>query len=172
MNLEHTAGIHLAHHGKLLEVVGLAIHVGAHIEQHAWIALGGRHGSGQRRTVDAGHCAEHHFGGGHGRAGVAGGYKAGGLALAHQLEADAHGAVLLGADGVRRLLIHANAFGGMVDDDGQVFVFEVLVEQVAELGLRPDQVDAHGQSCGRRGWPPGSPARELCRNLRRQARCL
>ena len=67
-------------------------------------------------------------------------------ALAHQLEPHAHGAVLLGADRVRRLLLHADAFRGMVDDDGQVFVFQVFVQKIAQLRLRPNQVDPHGQS--------------------------
>ena len=57
------------------------------------------------------------------------------------------------ADGVRRLLVHADAFGGMVDDDGQVFVFEVLVEQVAQLGLGPDQMHTHRQSPAREDGP-------------------
>ena len=34
----------------------------------------------------------------------------------------------------------------MVDDDRQVFVAESFVEQVAQLRLRPHQVDTHGQS--------------------------
>jgi hypothetical protein len=33
----------------------------------------------------------------------------------------------------------------MVDDDGQVFVFENLVEKIAKFRLRPNQVDPHGQ---------------------------
>ena len=41
----------------------------------------------------------------------------------------------------------------MVDDDGQVFVFEVLVEQVAQLRLRPDQMDPHGQSAAGEDGP-------------------
>jgi hypothetical protein len=47
---------------------------------------------------------------------------------------------------VRRLLFHADAFRGMVDDDGQIFVFQVFVQKVAQLRLRPNQVDPHGQS--------------------------
>ncbi len=94
------------------------------------------------------------FGSGHGRAGVAGGDKAGALALAHQLEADAHRAVLLAADGVGCLLVHPNALGGVVDDDGQVLVFEVLVEQVAEFGFRPDEMNANRQGPAGQDRPP------------------
>ena len=41
----------------------------------------------------------------------------------------------------------------MVDDDGQVFVFKMLVEQVAQLRLRPNQVDPHGQSAAGEDGP-------------------
>ena len=41
----------------------------------------------------------------------------------------------------------------MVDHDGQVFVFKVLVQQVAQLRLRPNQVDPHGQSTARQNRP-------------------
>jgi len=41
----------------------------------------------------------------------------------------------------------------MVDDDGQVFVFEVLVEEIAELRLRPNEVDPHGQSAAGKDSP-------------------
>jgi hypothetical protein len=51
----------------------------------------------------------------------------------------------LAAHGVGGLLVHADALGGVVDDDGQVLVFEVLVEQVAQLRLGPDEMHAHGQ---------------------------
>ena len=100
------------------EIVGLAVDVCADIEQDAGISGGTGHWRGQGGAVDTGQRAQDHFGGGHGCAGVAGGDEAGGLALADQLEADAHGAVFLGADGVRGLLFHADALGGMVDDYG------------------------------------------------------
>ncbi len=48
---------------------------------------------------------------------------------------------------------HADALGRVVDDDGQVFVVEVLVEQIAQLGLRPNQVDAHGQAAAGENGP-------------------
>ncbi len=38
-DLEHAAGVHLAHDGELLEILRLAVDVGAHVEQHAGIAL-------------------------------------------------------------------------------------------------------------------------------------
>jgi hypothetical protein len=34
----------------------------------------------------------------------------------------------------------------MVDDDGKIFVFKVLVQKVAQLRLRPNQMDPHWQS--------------------------
>ena len=41
----------------------------------------------------------------------------------------------------------------MVNNDGQVLVFEMFVEQVAQLGLGPDQVHTHGQSPAREDGP-------------------
>jgi hypothetical protein len=41
----------------------------------------------------------------------------------------------------------------MVNDDGKVFVFEVLVEQVAQFRLRPYEVDPHRQSPAREDGP-------------------
>ena len=34
----------------------------------------------------------------------------------------------------------------MMDDDGQVFVFKMLVEKVAQLGLGSDEMDPHRKS--------------------------
>ncbi len=42
----------------------------------------------------------------------------------------------------------------MVDHDGQIFVFEVLVQKVAQLGFRPNQMDAHGQASAGEDRPP------------------
>ena len=154
IDLEHGAGIDLAHHRELLQVVSFAIHIRAYVEQHAGIAGGTGHGSGQSGAVDAGQRAQHHLGRGHGRAGVAGGHKSRRLALADQLEAHAQRAVALGAHGLGGLFVHADPLRGVVDDDGQVFVFKMLVEQVAQLRLRPDEMHAHGQ---RAAGEDGSP---------------
>ncbi len=53
VNLEHAAGVHFAHDGELLEVVRLAIDVGAYVEKHTRIAFGRGHGRGEGGTVDA-----------------------------------------------------------------------------------------------------------------------
>jgi hypothetical protein len=55
---------------------------------------------------------------------------------------------------VGSFFVHGDALRGVVDDDGEVFVFEMLVEQVTELGLRPDEMDPHGKSAaGKDGSP-------------------
>ena len=41
----------------------------------------------------------------------------------------------------------------MMNDDGQVFVLEMLVEQVAQLRLRPDEMDTHRQSAAGENRP-------------------
>src|ERR1035441_6596945 len=72
-------------------------------------------------------------------------HKPGGIAVPHHFEPDAHGAIALGADSVGCFLFHADAFRGMVNDDGQIFIFKMFVEKVAQLSLRPNEVDPHGQ---------------------------
>ena len=83
------------------------------------------------------------FGSGHRRARVAGGHKALGLSITHQLQPHAHRAVFLGPARLRGLLLHADALRGMVDDDRQVFIFKVFIKQIAQFRLRPDQMNAH-----------------------------
>ena len=96
----------------------LAIDVGADIEKHRGIAgRGGKHG-GERGTIDAGNCSQHNLCGGHGRAGVSGGDESGGLPLAHQAQADAHGGIALGANRLH-LVFHGDDFAGVNDFDGQ-----------------------------------------------------
>src|SRR5271170_5425160 len=51
-DLEHAAGVHLAHDGELLQVMRLALDVCPNVEQNAGRTGGGWHDAGQRRTVD------------------------------------------------------------------------------------------------------------------------
>ncbi len=153
-DLEDAAGIHFTHDGELLEVVRLAVNVGSDVKQDAGIARGGGHGCGEGGAVYAGKRAEDHFCGGHGGAGVAGGDEAGALLLADELEADAHGAVFFGTDGVRSFFVHADALRGVVDDDGQVFFFEVFVEEVAELGFGPNEMHPDRERAAGKNRPP------------------
>jgi hypothetical protein len=41
----------------------------------------------------------------------------------------------------------------MMDDDGQVFIFKMLIEQVAELRLGTDQMDPHWKSAASEDSP-------------------
>ena len=41
----------------------------------------------------------------------------------------------------------------MVDHDGQIFVFQVFVQKVAQLRLRPNQMDPHRQSAAGENRP-------------------
>ena len=78
--------VDLAHDGELLEVLRLGIDVGAHVEQDGGAAARGGEDGGQRRAIDSRQRAEHHLGGGHRGAGVAGGDESGGRAVAHQAQ--------------------------------------------------------------------------------------
>ena len=140
---EDGAEVDVAHDGELLQVLRLGVDVGANVDQDGGRALrGGKH-SGECRTIDAGNCAQDHLGGGHGGAGVAGGDKARGLAVAHQAQPDAHGRVALGAHRLRRLLMHADDFAGIDDADGQPAPEAMQVELGADDFLLPHQHDFH-----------------------------
>src|ERR1019366_10249312 len=50
-DLKHAPRLHLTHHSELFKVVGLAIHVGAYVQQHARISGRARHWSRKRRPI-------------------------------------------------------------------------------------------------------------------------
>src|SRR6185437_13729493 len=87
------------HDGKLLEVLGAAVHIGADVNQYGRAAAGGGHDRGQSRALHAGQAAEHELAGGHDGAGVAGADQADGAAGLDEAGADMDGGVALGADG-------------------------------------------------------------------------
>ena len=80
---------------------------------------GGGKNCGQRGTVHSRDSAQHHFGRGHGGAGVAGGDEAGGAAFAHQSQSHADGGVALGAHRLHRLVVHGDDFAGVQNFNGQ-----------------------------------------------------
>ncbi len=102
----------------------------------------GGHDDGERGAIDAGQGAEDHFGGGHAGSGIAGGEEAGGALVLDHFEAEAHGAVALGADGVGGLLVHGDELVGVDDFDGEALAVEGVGELAAEDGLGSDEVDA------------------------------
>ena len=115
-DLEDVAGIHGAHDGELEEIFGVGIDVGAYVQQQGGAADGGDDG-GEGGAVDAGEAAEDHLGGCHGGAGVACGEEALGEAFADALEADAHGGIALGTDGLGGFVVHGDPLGGIDDGD-------------------------------------------------------
>ena len=92
-------------------------------------------------------------------------------AFTHKLAADAERGVLLGADRRSGLLMHADHFRGMHDDDGEVFVAEQSAKSRFDAIRGTDKVDANGKGAAMPGWRRGSPARGPCRNPWRQERC-
>jgi hypothetical protein len=44
------------------------------------------------------------------------------------------------------LFVHRDTLRSVVDNDGQVFIFKILIEKVAKLRLRTDQMDPHRKS--------------------------
>ena len=76
---------------------------------------------GEPWTIDSGERAENHFCGCHGCAGVPGRGETGGRTVAHQAKSNMDRRLLLGSNGLRGLLVHANMLAGMHDLDGQPF---------------------------------------------------
>ena len=48
-----------------------------------------------------------------------------------------------------------------MNDDGQVFIFKMLIEQVAKFRLGPNQMDPHGKSAASEDSPPDLGLRSL-----------
>jgi hypothetical protein len=140
-DLEHGTRVELAHDGELGEVLWATVDIGANIEQYAGGSGGGGQDSGQGGAIDAGERAENHFGRDHGGTRVAGGQETGGVALADELEPDAHGAVFFIADCRRSFFVHADVLTGVDDFNGQFFAVERLLEKRAQGILRADEED-------------------------------
>jgi hypothetical protein len=124
--------INLAHHGELLQIVSVAIDVGAHVEQHGACSHSGRKNRSQRGTIHSGQRAQDHLGRGHGCAGVSGGDESGRFAFANQANAHVHGRLLLGADRLRGLVFHGDDFVSVNDFDGK------LRDPAVATQFRPD----------------------------------
>jgi len=158
-DLEDVFGVHLAHDGELDEVVWVAVDVGANVEEQGRDAVDGRQDGGEGGAIDAGEHAQDHLCSSHGGAGVAGGEEAGGAAgaggvavggvmsvgageaLADHLEADAHGGVALGADGLGGLVVHGDPLGCWDDEDWEMLAAEMLAEDRAQDVLGASEVD-------------------------------
>src|ERR1019366_9353578 len=140
---KNTAKVNVAHDGELLQVLRLGIDISADVDEDGGRALRGRKYRGQCGAVHAGDCAQNHFGGRHGRAGVAGGDKTGGLAVAYQAKTDAQGRVTLAAHRLRRLLLHTDDFTSIDDANGEPAPEWVQVEFGADQVLFAHQQDFH-----------------------------
>ena len=57
--------------------------------------------------------------------------------LANHLQADAHGAVALGADGERRLVLHADPLAGLDEEDGRALALAAALGSVRASSVLP-----------------------------------
>lgn len=98
---------------------------------------------GEGGTVDAGNHSDDGFGDRHHGAGVAGGDKAVGVAIADQTGCDADAGIPFGSESLGRIVLHGDHFAGVDDADGQVSPAVVLGQLGFEDVLFPDkdQVD-------------------------------
>ena len=153
MNPQNVLGVHVAHHGELDEVIGIAVDVCADIEQKRRDTVDGGKNLGERGAVDAGEHAENHLCGGHGGAGVSCGEEASGAAFADHFEADAHGGVALGADGLGGLVVHGDPLAGGGDEDGQTLPAQGMAQDGTQLVFGTDEVDADVELAGSKDSP-------------------
>ena len=139
------------HLGELHQVAGLAVRVGADVQENGELAGEGHeaHQGGPRDALDA---AQVHDGSGHHGPGVAGGDERPGLPRLDHAQADDDGGILLVAGGLSRLLVHLDHLGG--GDDGDGIGLASVFGQLHGDGLRrAHQGDAEAQLPG---GPDGS----------------
>src|SRR5437868_2093638 len=139
LGAEDFSAVSLTHYGELLQVLRLAIDVGANVEQDRGGSQRRRKNCGQRWTVYARQGAKNHLGGSHGRPGIPRTHKARGLSFAYQSQANLHGRVALGTHGMRRLLRHANNFAGVHNFKRLPRGRAMAVELGFDLRFRTDQ---------------------------------
>ena len=115
--IEDVPGEGVAHQAELKDVIGLAIDGGTHVQQDDGFLFRGeeRREGGAFHAGDAAHDEHAARDGG---SGVTRADNALGRAVAHKAAGDLDGGVLLPAQDVRRLFVHARDFGGM--DDFQI----------------------------------------------------
>ena len=134
--------VHVSHDGELNKIVRITVYIRAYVEEERWNAVDGGQDGGECWTVDAGEHAQDHFCGGHGGPGVSGGEEGGGAAFANHPEADPHGGVALGADGLCGFIVHGDPLAGGDDEDGKALASEGLAEDGAQGVFRADKVDS------------------------------
>ena len=108
-----------ADHGKLHQLLGRAIHIGAQIEhqRHVIACRGQKFGNG--RPLDAGNGFEHKTGSGHQRAGVAGRHGSLRLALFYLIDGHAHGRIFFVFQRQLGRFIHRHHLRGVLDIDAR-----------------------------------------------------
>ena len=123
---------HRAHDGELVQVVRLAVDVGAEVEDIGRAALLVRHDRADRRAVDAGHGLEHVARDGHQGAGIAGRDAGVGAAILDGLDRHPHRRILLAAQGHFDRVFHRDDFGSVLDGQARVVVRVMLLEFCAQ----------------------------------------
>ena len=122
--MEDGRGVDGAHDRELLELAGLAVGVGAHVEEHGAAGLVGHH-RGQGRAVHLLQRAQHQLGHGPAGGGVAGGEEGVGRAVAHPLDRHQDGRALL-ERGAGDGLPHPDGLGRVDDVDAEAFAAGLL----------------------------------------------
>ena len=102
------------HQGKLQQVLGGAIGVGAQVE-HTNLALPGRQVRGNRGTINAGDGFQHIARRRHQRTGIAGADTGQRFAVFDQIDADPHRGIFLAAQRGLRRFVHAHHFSGWMN---------------------------------------------------------
>lgn len=136
---EDVAGVGGAHDGVLEEVEGLAIGIGAGVDEDPVAGERGHHG-GDGGALDVGEGAEFDEGGGDGGAGVAGADDGVGSVFFDEVDGAGDGAVFFAADGVEAGVGHVDDLAGVDDFEfgaGDALGFEFGLDAV----FLADEVD-------------------------------
>ena len=138
-NIHHALHIDGAHQAELQQILGLAIHIGAGIDEHE-IALQARQHGRKGGAFDARDAADFEHAARQQRAGAARGNHGARAAFAHGVHGDHQGGILLGAHRHHGRFVHADHLGGVFNENA-VFYIACGCGQLLQLFLRTHQHD-------------------------------
>ena len=152
VNLQHPARIHGAHDGELQQVVGPAVDVGPHVQQHHWVRYHRRQHHRDGGPVHPGNATQSQQRCSHRRPGMAGTDDGIRAAVADQFHRHDDGRPFLAPYCHRRRFVHLYHLRRI--DDGESGGYRPVARHLSfHAGLRPYQHDLRPKVAHRRDRP-------------------
>ena len=140
----HALGIEAAHIGKLQEVFGGALHVGAAVDEHDAVFPGGKYG-GHGGPADAADALYGEGRAGEQGAGAAGGDESISPAVLQEGQGHGHGGILLAAGGGAGIVFHGDDVPGVRDLNAGKVCLTLLLQHLADGLLPANQQQLHAE---------------------------